>query len=64
MARELHTSVSTVTGWRIGEARTGFHHGADAVPEQLEEAGERVAEVLRKASGSNLLAVPKPVDRK
>lgn len=37
---------------------------ADAVPEQLEEAGERVADVLRRASGSNLVAAPKPVDPK
>jgi hypothetical protein len=37
---------------------------ADAVPEQLEGAGERVADVLRRASGSNLVAGPKPIDSK
>jgi len=35
---------------------------ADAVPEQLEEAAEKVASVLLKASGSNLVAVPKLLD--
>ena len=35
---------------------------ADAVPEQLEEAGEKVADVLLKASGSILVAAPKQGD--
>jgi integrase len=56
---------------KVAQTLAGHHSAAftldryaDAVPEQLEEAGERVADVLRKASGSNLVAVPKPVDRK
>jgi site-specific recombinase XerD len=35
---------------------------ADAVPEQLEEAGEKVANVLFAASGSKTVAVPKLID--
>jgi len=35
---------------------------ADAVPEQLEEASEKVAGVLSSARGSNLVAAPKIVD--
>ena len=35
---------------------------ADAVPEQLEEAGEKVASVLVAASGSKTVAAPKLLD--
>lgn len=34
---------------------------ADAIPQQLEEAGERVAEVLLQASGSKTVAGPKSI---
>jgi len=54
---------------KVAQTLAGHHSAsftldryADAVPEQLGEASEKVASVLRAASGSNLVAVPKPVE--
>ena len=54
---------------KVAQTLAGHHSAsftldqyADAVPEQLEEAGEKVAAVLLQASGSNLVAGPKPLE--
>ena len=51
---------------KVAQTLAGHHSAsftldqyADAVPEQLEEAGEKVANVLLAASGSILVAAPK-----
>src|SRR5215831_21401633 len=54
---------------KVAQTLAGHHSAsftldqyADAVPEQLEEAGEKVASVLLKASGSNLVAAPRQLE--
>jgi integrase len=51
---------------KVAQTLAGHHSAAftldqyaDAVPHQLEEAGEKVANVLLAASGSKMVAVPK-----
>ena len=54
---------------KVAQTLAGHHSAsftldqyADAVPEQLEEAGEKVASVLTAASGSKTVAAPKKPD--
>jgi len=59
--------VHSSWGERQSCAELAGHHSAsftldqyaDAVPQQLEEAGEKVAAVLLEASGSKMVAAPK-----
>ena len=54
---------------KVAQTLAGHHSAAftldqyaDAVPEQLEEAGEKVASLLTAASGSKTVAGPKLID--
>ena len=47
---------------RLNGASRLLDQYADAVPEQLEEAGEKVASVLVAASGSKTVAVQNLID--
>jgi hypothetical protein len=56
---------------KVAQTLAGHHSAsftldqyADAVPEQLEEAGEKVAGVLLAASGSKTVAAPKQPEPK
>ena len=71
MLRHLFVTALIQSGVNAKVAQTlAGHHSAsftldqyaDAVPEQLEEAGEKVASVLLKASGSNLVAAPRQLE--
>ena len=73
MLRHFYVTALIQSGVNAKVAQTlAGHHSAsftldqyaDAVSEQLEEAGERVASVLGAASGSKVVAVPKLLDPK
>jgi integrase len=56
---------------KVAQTLAGHHSAsftldqyADAVPEQLEEAGEKVASVLLEASGRTPIAGPRVIDSK
>ena len=68
MLRHFYVTALIQSGVNAKVAQTlAGHHSAaftldqyaDAVPEQLEEAGEKVANILRAASGSKTVAEPK-----
>src|SRR5215475_9908023 len=73
MLRHFYVTALIQSGVNAKVAQTlAGHHSAsftldqyaDAVPEQLQEAGERVASVLSAASGSKTVAAPKLLDPK
>jgi hypothetical protein len=66
LSSHLGSRVTAEQNAKVAQTLAGHHSAsftldqyADAVPEQMVEAGEKVASALLKASGSNLLAAPK-----